>query len=81
MRTRIPQLMYARPWRWRYASQDTDNTADGGMDLGLKCKVAIVTGGTQGIGRATAVLLAKEGAVLYAWHPSLDSQSGGLETR
>ena len=32
------------------------------MDLGLKSKVAIVTGGTQGIGRATAVLLAKEGA-------------------
>jgi len=32
------------------------------MDLELKDKVAIVTGGTQGIGRATAMRLATEGA-------------------
>jgi len=32
------------------------------MDLGLKDKVAIVTGGTQGIGKATAMRLAQEGA-------------------
>ena len=32
------------------------------MDLGLKAKVAIVTGGTQGIGKATAMRLALEGA-------------------
>lgn len=34
------------------------------MDLGLKEKVAIVTGGTQGIGRATALTLAREGAAV-----------------
>jgi len=32
------------------------------MDLGLANKVAIVTGGTQGIGKATALRLAHEGA-------------------
>ena len=32
------------------------------MDLGLQGKKAIVTGGTRGIGRAIATLLASEGA-------------------
>lgn len=36
------------------------------MKLNLKGKVAIVTGGTQGIGRATSLLLAAEGASVVA---------------
>ena len=31
------------------------------MDLGLKNKVAIITGGSDGIGKAAAISIAKEG--------------------
>lgn len=34
------------------------------MDLGLRGKVAVITGGTEGIGRATALKLAQEGATI-----------------
>lgn len=36
--------------------------AGANMDLGLKGKVAVITGATQGVGRATALQLAREGA-------------------
>ncbi|MDP3063886.1 MAG: SDR family NAD(P)-dependent oxidoreductase, partial [Chloroflexota bacterium] len=41
------------------------------MELGLKGKVAIVTGGSEGIGKAAALSLAREGAnvVIMARRP------------
>ena len=32
------------------------------MDMGLQDKVAIITGGSEGIGKAAALSMAKEGA-------------------
>ena len=47
------------------------------MDLGLKGKVAIVTGGGSGIGRSTALLFSQEGAKVIVGDISDDN---GIET-
>ncbi|HEU4400853.1 MAG TPA: SDR family NAD(P)-dependent oxidoreductase [Candidatus Polarisedimenticolia bacterium] len=49
------------------------------MDLGLKGKVAIVTGGSRGIGRATAAALLREGAQVVV--SSLRAESVTAATR
>jgi NAD(P)-dependent dehydrogenase (short-subunit alcohol dehydrogenase family) len=43
------------------------------MDLGLRGKIAIVTGGSLGIGRATALALAREGVQVVTCARGLDA--------
>lgn len=47
-------------------------------DNELKDRVAIVTGGTSGIGRATALLLARHGAKVFVGDLRLPSENDGL---
>lgn len=54
------------------------------MDLGLKGKFALVTGGSHGIGRATALALATEGcnvAIIARGKPNIERVVGELEAR
>jgi len=51
------------------------------MDLGLKGKIAVVTGGSDGIGRATALKLAQEGAnvaICARRQPPLDEVAAAI---
>lgn len=43
------------------------------MNNALKDRVAIVTGGAQGIGKATALMLAREGAKIVIWDVKKDA--------
>lgn len=46
------------------------------LDLGIRGKVAVVTGGASGIGAATAELLAQEGATVAVWDLNVNDASG-----
>jgi 3-oxoacyl-[acyl-carrier protein] reductase len=48
------------------------------VDLGLKDKVVVVTGGYRGLGRAICSLLAEEGALVAVNHRNSDEEAGAL---
>jgi len=47
------------------------------MDLGLKDKVVIITGGASGVGRGDALLLAREGAKVVITHVNDQTRRAG----
>lgn len=50
------------------------------MDLGIKNKVAIITGGARGLGRATAFVLAEEGCKIAIFDLIMEGELGALKT-
>jgi NAD(P)-dependent dehydrogenase (short-subunit alcohol dehydrogenase family) len=76
--------MISRPRNMRQRARQFSRMMEGFMDLELSGKVAVITGASKGLGRATADVLAGEGmhVVLAARNATgLDEVAGGITTR